>query len=153
MSNENPAKIRSKFHYLQVDGLERRYLVYAPAGTPSAQRLPVVIMLHGAGATARWTLAETGWNVKAEDAGFLVVLPEALPVNIGEATHITKNPRLWSDGDGVNLTGQRASICSGFISQASRTAPSWPFGWHARFRIDWRHWRRWQGIVVCLSRG
>jgi polyhydroxybutyrate depolymerase len=64
-------------------------------------------MLHGAGASARWTVAETGWGAKADEAGFLAVFPEALPVEPREPTHITKNPRLWHDGVGVQLDGDR----------------------------------------------
>ena len=47
---------------VSVDGLERRYLVYVPLATTNAP-LPVVCMLHGTSALARWTIRETGWGV------------------------------------------------------------------------------------------
>jgi polyhydroxybutyrate depolymerase len=108
LTKEAPiSQATGQFFHLEVGGHERRYLVHQPANYQRTHDLPVVIMLHGAGATARWTAAETGWDSKADKAQCLAVFPEALPVNPSEATHITKNPRLWHDGDGVRLDGNR----------------------------------------------
>jgi polyhydroxybutyrate depolymerase len=97
----------AQFFYLEADGRERRYLVHKPAGLIAFKPVPAVIMLHGAGASARWTVAETGWGAKADEAEFVAVFPEALPVEPDKPTHITKNPRLWQDGVGVRLEGER----------------------------------------------
>jgi polyhydroxybutyrate depolymerase len=108
LSKEAPiSEASSQFFHLEVGGHRRRYFVHKPADHKPTHDLPVVIMLHGAGATARWTATETGWDSKADEADFLAVFPEALPVNPDEATHTTKNPRLWHDGDGVRLDGPR----------------------------------------------
>src|SRR5262249_35499228 len=70
--------------YLDVSGQRRRYSVCVPSRYDGRTPLPVVLMFHGLGATARWTIGETGLDAKAEAAGFLAVLPEALPDEPGK---------------------------------------------------------------------
>ncbi len=83
---------------LKVDGTRRRYLVHLPPAWESRRPLPVVVMLPGAGGTARWTMNETGWGDKADAEGFLVVCPEGTPADPTRPASFRGNPLLWHPG-------------------------------------------------------
>jgi polyhydroxybutyrate depolymerase len=87
-------------HTLIVDGLTRTYTVYVPAGYNGQRPLPVVVMLHGAGATGAGVIAETGWGEKADREGFLAVFPDALRAVPTAPPAFLTNPQLWNDGSG-----------------------------------------------------
>ncbi|HWQ61426.1 MAG TPA: PHB depolymerase family esterase, partial [Negativicutes bacterium] len=87
-------------HTLTVDGLTRTYTVYAPAGYDGHRPLPVVVMLHGAGATGAGVIAETAWGEKADREGFLAVFPDAMRAEQAAPPAFLTNPQLWNDGSG-----------------------------------------------------
>lgn len=91
---------------LQHDGLRRSFLVHVPASYAETEKLPVVLMLHGAGATALWTVQETGWIATADRVGFLAVFPEGVPVHPHEPPSFRRNPQLWNDGSGRGAIGR-----------------------------------------------
>jgi polyhydroxybutyrate depolymerase len=84
---------------LVIEGVRRRYLAHVPVA-PGDAPWPVVVLLHGAGATARWAMLETRLPEKADAAGFLAVFPEALPPRPGGPTNFLENPLSWDDGSG-----------------------------------------------------
>src|SRR4051794_15622168 len=84
--------------HLIAGGVRRRYLAHVPAAHAGEAALPVVLMLHGAGATARWAMLETRLTEKADAAGFLAVFPEGLPPQPGKPTSFLDNPLCWNDG-------------------------------------------------------
>jgi polyhydroxybutyrate depolymerase len=62
---------------LQVDGVERRYYLYRPAG--SAGSAPLVLAFHGGGGKAEGTDRSTGGLAKlADEKGFIVAYPDAI---------------------------------------------------------------------------
>lgn len=75
-------------------------MLHVPAGYEGAGPLPLVLALHGAGASARWMLAETGWAEKANTAGFFTAFPEATPTDPSRPGHFRTNPLFWNEGDG-----------------------------------------------------
>jgi polyhydroxybutyrate depolymerase len=83
-----------------VGGRDRTYLVHAPPRHDGPHPLPIVVFLHGAGATARWALGETGWDSTADREGFLVVLPEATRPDPSRPPRFLANPPRWNDGCG-----------------------------------------------------
>ena len=88
---------------------QRRYLVHVPQrydGRP----LPVVLMCHGAGGTAEWTLGETRWDETADRYGFLVVFPEGTPVDPGRPPRFLSNPQVWDDGSGRRGRAQQEDV-------------------------------------------
>ncbi|MDT8903423.1 alpha/beta hydrolase family esterase [Anaeroselena agilis] len=87
-------------HSLVVDGRTRTYNVYLPSSYSSKQPLPVVIMLHGAGATGTGVIGETAWDKKADRQGFLVVFPDAVRSDPTSPPGFLTNPQLWNDGSG-----------------------------------------------------
>lgn len=73
-------------------------------------------MLHGGGGTARSAMWETGWTVKADKEGFLVVFPNALARDPSRQSHFSSNPQLWNDGSDRFYPGQKAPDDVGFIA-------------------------------------
>jgi polyhydroxybutyrate depolymerase len=57
--------------------LQRRYLTYVPPGLDAARPVPLVISLHGSGASPEQQRDLSQWNVFADAHGFVVVYPEA----------------------------------------------------------------------------
>jgi polyhydroxybutyrate depolymerase len=100
---------------LQVGARERRYLVHVPPGYDGSTPVPVVLMFHGAGGTARWTVAETGWADKADEATFLAVFPEGVPAHPSRPATFRTNPQLWNDGSSRGLIGKRNIDDVGFV--------------------------------------
>jgi polyhydroxybutyrate depolymerase len=93
---------------LTVAGTNRRYLVHAPPACTGGHPLPAVLMLPGMGATARWTLTETGWADKADQEGFLAVVPEGMPLDPSRPAHFWTNPLLWNAGGDFGPADRRA---------------------------------------------
>ena len=73
-------------HSVTVDGITRKYLVFAPKGFDKP--LLVVLALHGGGSNARQMERYTRFNPLAAKEGFLVVYPEAVEGN-------------WNDGRAI----------------------------------------------------
>jgi len=97
---------------LRHGGRARRYLLHRPAaGGP----LPAVVVLHGTGATAGWTLGETGWADKADREGFLVVLPDGLRPDMAKPPHFLDNPQVWNDGSPKLVPHEPEADDVGFI--------------------------------------
>lgn len=89
---------RDRRFKIQVGQRSRRWLIHLPSGYDDHAALPVVIMLHGGGATARSAAMETGWNELADQAGFLAVYPDALARDPNQMASFPANPQLWNDG-------------------------------------------------------
>lgn len=85
---------------IHVGSLDREYVVYVPRGYDGTSRVPVVIMFHGGGGTARGTMTETGWTAKADEARFLAVFPEGARPDTSRPGHFVLNPQVWNDGSG-----------------------------------------------------
>lgn len=63
-------------HAITVDGLQRSYRVYRPAGLPAAA--PLVLMLHGGFGSAEQAERRYGWDELADTAKFVVAYPDGL---------------------------------------------------------------------------
>ena len=78
-------------------GIRRSFLLHVP---PQMGRCPLVMMIHGAGGSADFAAAETGWSQLADSEGFAVVYPEGLAARLGKAPKFLTNPQEWNDGSG-----------------------------------------------------
>jgi polyhydroxybutyrate depolymerase len=83
---------------LTIDGLARTYIVHVPTGHDPSALLPVVIVFHGGGGTARAAMWETGWTDKADKEGFLAVFPEGTRPDPSKPARFIGNPQTWNDG-------------------------------------------------------
>ncbi len=81
---------------IQVDGLERHYLVFVP--NKAKEPMSVVIALHGGGGKAEQMERSVGFNNLAEKHGFIVIYPDSLG-------------GYWNDGRGVEfMRAQKENI-------------------------------------------
>ena len=106
--------VRDHARALRHDGRPRRYLVHVPPDRGGA--LPAVVVLHGAGGTAAWTLGETGLADKADREGFLVVLPEGLRPDLTKPPHFLDNAPVWNDGSPPLVPGEPQADDVGFVN-------------------------------------
>lgn len=77
--------------------ISRRYLIHVPT-TNSTQPMPLVLVLHGAGGTAENAAKNYGWLQKSDSESFLVVFPEATPIDLNRKSNFKTNPNVWNDG-------------------------------------------------------
>jgi len=77
--------------------------------------MSLVVMLHGGGGTGKGAATETGWNAKADEAGFLVVFPDAMPPDPTKPSRFVGNPQLWNDASGRFYPAQNKVDDVGFI--------------------------------------
>lgn len=73
------------WHSLDVNGEERRYILYRPADT--GNNLPLVISLHGFASNAEQQMDWSGFNDLADEHGFIAVYPQG-----------TGFPARWNSG-------------------------------------------------------
>ena len=86
--------------YLNVDGLERRYVLHRPPGHDPSRPCAAVLMLDGRGGTPWTAMKSSGWSRHADQHGFLAVYPEALRLHAGQPLHFMTNPQMWNAGPG-----------------------------------------------------
>lgn len=98
---------------LAAAGARRRVWLQAP--TAPEGRLPVLIMLHGAGGTAAVADQQTGWAARAPADGFILALPEGTPRESAAPPAFRLNPQLWNDGSGRGHVARRGVDDVGFI--------------------------------------
>jgi polyhydroxybutyrate depolymerase len=86
---------------LTFGGLQRTYLVHAPAGNDHPSGL--VINLHGAGATGAGQEAITNYDSVADALGFVVAYPDGIDQS-------------WADGRGASMPDRQGVDDVGFLS-------------------------------------
>jgi polyhydroxybutyrate depolymerase len=106
----------SHTHTISMNGFERTYIVHVPAAYKAQTPLPLVIMLHGGGGTAKAAIWETAWAAKADKEGFLAVFPNAMARNPAKRSSFAGNPQLWNDGSERFYPGQNPPDDVGFIA-------------------------------------
>lgn len=88
---------------IAVGPLWRTCLLHAPKDVPPPTRIPLVIVLHGAGGTGKQVALTTNWCAKADEARFLVAFPDATPKDLDAPQHFRSNPQVWEDLSGRAL--------------------------------------------------
>ncbi len=99
---------------LTHDGIVRDYSVVAPAGV--TEKLPLVLVLHGAGGTGRYALNTYRWADRALTDGFIAVAPQALPPRLEEPAQFRTNPAYWNDLSGRGAPAHQRIDDVGFIA-------------------------------------
>ena len=61
---------------LEVDGVERGYLVFLPPSYRPEHPAPLVLVFHGGGGRATGIAPHTGFSLLAEREGFVAVYPD-----------------------------------------------------------------------------
>lgn len=91
---------------IQFGGLTREFVVHVPPRDGGKSKLPLVIMLHGAGGSGPQAAVETGWPAKADREGFIAVFPNGVPAAPHLPASFRLNPQLWNDGSGRGAIGR-----------------------------------------------
>ncbi|MGO9568503.1 MAG: alpha/beta hydrolase family esterase [Desulfomonilaceae bacterium] len=97
-SSRNGADAGNYALSIQVNGLQRHYVVHVPGNHVGNKPLPVVIVFHGGGGTAKNIMWGTEWTGKADQEGFLAVFPEGTRPIPSERPSFLLNPQTWNDG-------------------------------------------------------
>lgn len=94
-----------------LKGKKREYVIHVPSKYNDGKPLPVVIMFHGGGGTAKGAMQETRWDRKAEREGFLAVFPEGTRPDSSRRARFSRNPQTWNDGSerGIGAVESRAA--------------------------------------------
>ena len=111
-----------------VGGTTRHALVAEP---PAAGPSPVVVMFHGAGATAQIAADQTKFAALGAREGFVAVFPEGTARDPGAPPQFRLNPQTWNDGSARGHVARRATDDVGFTAalldrlvEAGRADPS-----------------------------
>ena len=72
----------TKTFNLQLEGVNREFVVYRPTSVPANQKTPVVFAFHGTGGNGPKFLQESGWKEKADEVGLTVVCGSALRYHV-----------------------------------------------------------------------
>lgn len=65
-------------HTIKVGDLERRYFLHVPGDTSKNQPLPLILVFHGGGGRASQMPRFTGFDVLADQEGFVVAYPDSV---------------------------------------------------------------------------
>lgn len=115
--NSDPPPIApwDRVENVQLGGFSRRFIVHVPPSYDAKRKLPVVIMLHGAGGTGQEAMAQTGWDRKADQEEFVAVFPDGVAEHPKRPPNFLLNPQTWNDGSGRHLSGKRNDADLEFI--------------------------------------
>lgn len=94
---------------------ERSALLREPAGSAHPGPRPVVMLLHGAGGTAKLAMGNTGWAEIADREGLLLVYPEGTRRDPAAPPMFLQNPQAWNDGSGRGHTARTGVDDVGFL--------------------------------------
>ena len=72
---------------IESGGLTREYLLHVPPSYSGADTVPLVLNFHGLGGTAGQQAAYSGLVTKADQEGFIVVMPQALETALVPVRH------------------------------------------------------------------
>jgi polyhydroxybutyrate depolymerase len=67
-----------KAQTIDVNGVERSYIIHVPENLPDGQNVPVIIALHYLGSTAAQFESYTSLSLKADYEGFITVYPQGI---------------------------------------------------------------------------
>lgn len=97
--------------------IERKYMIHTPhrRHEQEQQPLPLVIVMHGGGATARYAIRDTAFTKLSDAFGFLCVFPEGLRANLKEPPLMVRNAQTWNDGSGRFFSGESDVDDVGFL--------------------------------------
>lgn len=95
-------------HNMNVEGKNREFIVFQPAGIKKSSPVPVVFMLHGTSGDGEKFYNISGWKEKAAEEKFYAVFPSSLAYCITE-DGVTKTTTKWRhyDLDSIACPGQK----------------------------------------------
>ena len=89
---------------LSIGNMRRYALLRKPRNY--SKPCALLIMLHGAGGTAAWTLEETELDKFADEKDIVLLLPEGTREDMSRGPGFLQNPQVWNDGSPRAQMGQ-----------------------------------------------
>jgi len=120
-TSDPPVAPWDRVENVQLGGFNRHFIVHVPPSFDAKRKLPVVIMLHGAGGTGQEAMEQTGWDHKADQEEFIAVFPDGVPERPRRPPNFLLNPQTWNDGSGRHLSGKRNDADVEFIEYVIET--------------------------------
>lgn len=74
-------------NFTDRSGIRRQYLEYVPKAFRGKGKLPLVLAIHGASESIRNYFEESLWYKKADQEGFIVIMPEVTPTPLPAMLH------------------------------------------------------------------
>ncbi len=102
--------------HIEHDGLRRRCLLRPPAA-PAADRMPLVLVFHGAGGSPELAAHATRFSEQADRWGFLVAYPEGLRPDPDKPPDFLRNVACWNNGSGFGYAAQAGVDDVGFVAR------------------------------------
>jgi len=106
---------------VRLAGFNRHFIVHVPPTFDGKRKLPVVIMLHGAGGTGQQAMEQTGWDRKADSETFIAAFPDGVAEHPKLPPSFLLNPQTWNDGSGRHASGRRKDADADFIGYIIET--------------------------------
>lgn len=82
---------------IEVDGVEREFIVYRPANIPADEEVPVVFMFHGTSGTGEKFYRISGWKEVADAEGIMAVFPTAMRYHVFDDEKVVKGGAVKED--------------------------------------------------------
>jgi len=98
----------------------RRALVRTPDGGAGGPARALVLLLHGAGGTAKLALGNTRWAALADREGILLACPEGTRPDPAAPPMFRQNPQAWNDGSGRGHTARAGTDDVAFLDALLR---------------------------------
>ena len=103
----HPGRNDIEFEY---QGRQRTSVIFVPkSGRIPEKGWPLVMMLHGAGGSAKNVIESTGWIELGEKEGFVTVFPNGTPKNEKRSESFLGNPQTWNSGGKQSLAAGGSS--------------------------------------------
>ena len=95
-------------------GRDRTAIIIVPKGATAPEAgWPLVMMIHGAGGSAKQVMESSGWSELGEREGFVTVFPNGTPKNEKRNESFLGNPQTWNSGG-------KSSLAAGASSSAAK---------------------------------
>lgn len=95
-------------------GRHRTAIIVVPnAGTVPEAGWPLVMMIHGAGGSAKQVMESSGWAELGEQERFVTVFPNGTPKNEKRSESFLGNPQTWNSGG-------KSSLAAGELSATAK---------------------------------
>ena len=104
------ANAQESVHQMSWDGQSRRYLCIAPSNIPNDHPMPVLVYLHGLHDSIDHYSSTPFVQQFANQHGWLVVVPEALPFVASISGFTLDMGRTWNANMTVNVFGNQIEI-------------------------------------------
>jgi polyhydroxybutyrate depolymerase len=116
VTNDGAYAVGVNCRTIEIDGIDRRYVVYVPDRRPvTGGRAPVVFMFHGTGGNGEQFLRTSGWREQADATGLVAVFPTALRYRVLESGRLKTKWNAFGLEDVIDVDERAPADDVGFV--------------------------------------